>query len=156
MIKERINQILTEIQNLINLDFEKYSIIHSDLCKLQGFKDLLTTEWKKISLEDQSNAIPSQIRLLDDFKEMQILRDKSVEDITSVLSTGSTFMTKKLIKMLVRLQKLQCIIYRVVEDFGERIKMGNDFDLWKEIKNYLWRLNFVVRLTKHDLKNWEK
>ena len=156
MIKERINQILTEIQNLINLDFDKYSTIHSDLCKLQGFKDLLTTEWKKISLEDQSNAIPSQIRLLDDFKEMQILRDKSVEDITSVLSTGSTFMTKKLIKMLVRLQKLQCIIYRVVEDFGERIKMGNDFDLWKEIKNYLWRLNFVVRLTKHDLKNWEK
>jgi hypothetical protein len=154
IIKDRINQILTEIQDLINIDFDKYSTVYTDLCKLQSFKELLVNDWKKILMEDKLNDISSKIRILDDFKEMQILRDQSVEDIASILSSGSNFMTKKLIKMLVRLQKLQCVIYRVVEDFGEKIKMGTDFDVRKEIKyvDYLDGLQFMVGRSKHDLE----
>ncbi|RZC33734.1 hypothetical protein BDFB_008094 [Asbolus verrucosus] len=154
IIKDRISQILTEIQDLINMDFDKYSTIYNDLCKLQNFKDFLVNNWKKTLIEHKSNDIASKIRILDDLKEIQTLKSKTVEDIACILSNGNTFITKKLIKILVRLQKLQCIVYKVVEDFGEKIKMGTEFEMKKETKyiDYLSGLYFVAGRTKHDLE----
>lgn len=145
VIKERTSAILTEIQDLINMDFTKYSIIHNNLWKLQNFKEELVKYWKKLLIDNKSNNISSKIRILDDLREMQMLRDKSVEDIIAILSNGNSFMTKKLIKMLIRLQKLQCLIAKVVEKFEDKLEMSTDLDCKEEIKfvDFLSDLNFI-------------
>ncbi|KAK9874194.1 hypothetical protein WA026_002546 [Henosepilachna vigintioctopunctata] len=153
-VKEKIFQISADIQNLINLNFCEYNEIYEGLLKLENLRKLTTEYWKNVMINEKTNDIRCKIRILNYFREMQNEKDSVTKRIVQMLKTSDKFIVKKMIKLLVRLQKLQCLIQKVVDHFDNRMKIGTISDTEREIKfvDYLSTLNFVVGKSKEDVE----
>lgn len=154
IIKEKITQILNNIEKLINTDFGKYIEVYEELLKLQNMKNLITDEWKQLLITNRCNDMDGKIRILNVFQQIQANREKILQMIASTMLEEQNFMTPKLIKALVRLQKLQCIVVRIVEDFASTLHLRTLFDAQKEVKyvEYLQSIYLIPETTQEDIE----
>lgn len=156
-IKERISQLLFETDVLVHMDFEKYHNIYDDLITLQHMKTSIVQDWKRLIMSNAIENIGAKTALLERFKELQYYKDATFSNVVAALSEDNEniFVTKKLIKMLVRLQKLQCIINQVVANFHGHLHISNKAEIEKEIKyvEFLNSLNFAPKKSRNDMIN---
>lgn len=105
-------------------------------------------------MQNRCNDIEGKIQILSVFQEIQYRRDAVMKIIAVALKEDRNFMTTKLIKMLVKMQKLQCIVLRIVEDFSEKMHLRTPFDTQKEIKyiEYLDGITFVEGEDRAELE----
>lgn len=152
-IKTKISDILENIQDLIEQDFDKYESIYEELLRLQHLKESAVEEWKYILIKKKHNDYNVKINLLNKFNEMLSLKDEIIELISATLAEDPTFNTSILVKKLIRLQKLQCILVKIVETFGENIKFQTPFDVNREIKqvDFLSNLNMLSEKTMAEV-----
>lgn len=157
MIKDKIDQILTNIRKLIDTDFEKYVDIYDLLLKTQNLKRSVTDEWKQLLVTNRCNDMEGKIRILNVFRQIQANREKILKLIASslMMGEGGNFMNSKLIGVLVRLQKLQCVVVRIVEDFAGTLHLRTPFDAQKEVRyvEYLQSISLLSEKTKNDIEN---
>lgn len=151
-LKERITQLLAEVDSLVNMDFGKYSDIHDDLLQCQIIKTSIVEDWKKILMERKINDIALKLNILDKIKQLQEIKEDCVKKISCIIGEENRFMTKTLIIIMIRLQKMQCLISRIVDDFSHRMKLGREFDVQKEIQlvDMLDSINLVYGMTRND------
>lgn len=157
VVKDKIKQTLTDINSLINTDFTNYITLYEDLRKLQNLKTATVDDWKTLLINKRINDLDAKIPVLNSFKQIQTNRAAILKNIVAMLGERS-FMASRLIKMLVRLQKLQCVVYSIVDDFGERIQAKTLFDPQREIRyvDYLAGINFVSAKTREELETYLK
>lgn len=155
IIKEKITQTLNNIEQLINTDFGKYIDIYEELLKLQNLKNLITDEWKQLLIANRCNDMEGKIRILNVFQQIQVNREKILQMIAATMREEQNFMTPKLIKALVRLQKLQCIVVKIVEDFANTLHLRTLFDAQKEVKyvEYLQTIYLLPEKTLQDVES---
>lgn len=151
IIKSEISSILAEIQNLVHADFEKEFCLFEDLLKLQVLKEAVVKDWKVVLINEKINDMKEKIRILDSIHEAQSLKERIASDITEKFNIPGYHHKKKLIKLLVRLQKFQSILLKIVEEFSGKITTGTQFDYENEIRyvESLQQLNFV-QSTRRD------
>ncbi|GJQ80632.1 hypothetical protein Trydic_g9218 [Trypoxylus dichotomus] len=148
-IKAKISDILENIQDLIEQDFDRYETIYGELLNLQRLKESAVDEWKYILIKKKHNDYNSKINLLNKFNAILSLKDEVLELISEVLVDGRSFNTNSLVKKLIRLQKLQCTLVKIVENFAENIKFQTPADIPKQIKqvDFLATLDLVTEKT---------
>lgn len=134
IIKDKITSILPEIEKLIHADFEKEFELFEDLLKLQLLKNNIVKEWKVILINDRINDMKERVRLLNAIHDAQKLKEKIVCDITEKFHSTNYHHKRKLIQVLLTVQKLQSIFLKVIEEFGDKLNTGTSFDVEKEIK----------------------
>lgn len=156
IVREKITETLHDIETLINTDFTKHTNLYEDLRNLQNLKSVTVNEWKQLLINNQINNMDEKIKILNSFQQLQDVRGNILKKIVQMLDGHGSFMASRLIKTLVRLQKLQCVVYSVVEDFGERLKTRTQFDPQREIRyvEYLDGINFVTGKTREELEDY--
>lgn len=156
-IKEKISQLLFETDVLVHMDFEKYHDIYDDFIALQHTKTSIVQDWKRLIMSNAIDDINAKMALLERFKELQYYKDVTLSNVVAVLSEDNenVFVVKKLIKMLVRLQKLQCLINQVVANFQGHLHISNKAEIEKEIKyvDFMHGLNFATAKSRNDMIN---
>ncbi|KAG5878099.1 hypothetical protein JTB14_017851 [Gonioctena quinquepunctata] len=154
-LKEKISQLLHQTDVLVHLDFEKYDEIYEDLINVQHIKTSTIQDWKRLVMEKRINNRDAKIALLEKFHRMQHFKEKAVTNIVYALylDSDNTFVVTEFTKMLVKLQKLQCIVNQVVGSFHNKFSMGAKFEMEKEIKfvDFLSSTNFVKAKTRNDV-----
>lgn len=155
VVREKITQTLHDIENLINADFTKYVNLYENLRKLQDLKSVTVDQWKELLITNRIHEMDGKIRILNSFQQIQNNRAGILKAIISMLDERS-FLASHLIKVLVRLQKLQCVVYNVVEDFSERLRTRTAFDVQREISyvEYLDSVDFVEANTKEEVEGY--
>jgi len=151
IIKERVHSLLEEIDQLVDLNPEDYDHIFENLMKVQQIKNSIEQDWKRLLINHKIDDVNSKIAILSKFRDLQQIKDESVKNIAEKLEeTNNEFVRKQLVHSLIRLQKLQCLINNVVEDFDHTLQMKTTFNPKKEIKfvDYLSELKFVYQATK--------
>lgn len=151
IIKERVHSLLEEIDQLVDLNPEDYDHIFENLMKVQQIKNSIEQDWKRLLINHKIDDVNSKIVILSKFRDLQQIKDESVKNIAEKLEeTDNEFVKKQLVHSLIRLQKLQCLINNVVEDFDHTLQMKTTFNAKKEIKfvDYLSELKFVYQATK--------
>lgn len=154
IIKSEISSILSEIQNLVHADFEKEFCLFEDLLKLQVLMDTIVKDWKVVLINEKVNDMREKIRILDAIHDAQTLKERIACDITEKFNIPEYHHKKKLIKLLVRLQKLQSILLKIVEEFSGKITTGTQFDIENEIRyvESLQQLSFVQSTRRDHLE----
>lgn len=154
-LKEKTSQLLYETDGLLHTNCEEFDEIFDDLLEIQYIKNALVQDWKRIVMEKRHNDKNSKIDLLEKFKDLQHIKDIALKNIVHIMheNQDNTFMVKKLIKILLRLNKLQCVINQVVGCFEEKFKTGDKFIVEKEIRfvDFLSSLNFARAKTRNDM-----
>lgn len=151
IIKERVHSLLEEIDQLVDLNPEDYDHIFENLMKVQQIKNSIEQDWKRLLINHKIDDVNSKVAILSKFRDLQQIKDESVKNIAEKLEeTDNEFVRKQLVHSLIRLQKLQCLINNVVEDFDHTLQMKTAFNPKKEIKfvDYLSELKFVYQTTK--------
>ncbi|XP_066148870.1 putative leucine-rich repeat-containing protein DDB_G0290503 [Euwallacea fornicatus] len=151
LIKERIHSLLEEIDRLVDLNAEDYDNIFESLIKVHQVKSSVEQDWKRLLINNKIEDLNTKIGLLIKFKDLQKIKDEGVKIIIEKLQENDNeFVRRQLVHSLIRLQKLQCLISKFVEDFDQNLQMKTSFSTKKEIKyiDYLSELKFVYASTK--------
>ncbi|XP_057658298.1 uncharacterized protein LOC130895145 [Diorhabda carinulata] len=154
-IKEKISQLLTDIDVLIYMDCRKFDDIYDELNEIQSIKKSIVQSWKRLIMDKQTNDYEAKIGILEKFTELQETKNRAMRIIIQTLyeERENAFAVKKLIGDLVSLQKIQCIINQVVDSFQEKFKTGTKFDVVLEIKyvDFLSSLKVLKANTRNEM-----
>uniref|UniRef100_A0A6P7FG74 Uncharacterized protein LOC114327736 n=1 Tax=Diabrotica virgifera virgifera TaxID=50390 RepID=A0A6P7FG74_DIAVI len=154
-VKEKISQLLGDIDMLVYMDCTKFDQIYDDLIEIQSIKTSIVQSWKRIIMDKKINDFEDKISLLEKFTELQQVKNTATKTIIYTLyeERENPFAVKKLTGSLTGLQKVQCIINQVVDSFQEKFKTGSRFDVATEIKyvDYLASLRFVQAKTRNEM-----
>nr|CAH7726992.1 unnamed protein product [Callosobruchus chinensis] len=154
-IRERVSQILCETDVLIHMDFGKYAEIFDQLIELQYVKRSIVQDWKRLIMSKKCNDKGSKLALLEKFKDLQYLKDSLLQMIVCTMNEDidNTFIIRKFTRILVMLQKLQCIMNQVVGCFENKFARDLNFETEKDIKfvDILDSLKFAPVKTRHEI-----
>lgn len=143
-VKTKTEEILDHIQLLLNLDFVDTLPIYKKLIKLQNVKEKLVEYWSTSAFEAQPTSLSVFLKQLETLSD---LRDKIFLEVIKSLSPKNSLQNEKWIKMLIRLLKLKCLIYNVLEDIS-----SSKLTSLKEVEylDFLSNLNFTHFKTPTD------
>lgn len=145
-VKTKIEELLDNIQALLNLDLETQLPIYQKLSNLQQLKDATLETWTSLAFEAQPQNLSP---LLKQLKNLSDLRDELFSEIIKELSSkNSTLQNEKWIKILIRLLKLKCLIYNVLEDISSSSLTGQK---QVEYLDVLGKLNFTHSKTEEEV-----
>ncbi|CAH1959326.1 unnamed protein product [Acanthoscelides obtectus] len=154
-IRERASQILYETDVLIHMDFGKYAEVFDQLIELQYVKRSIVQDWKRLIMSKKCNCKESKLSLLQKFKDLHHLKDSLVKLIVCHMNEDveNTFIIRKFTRILIILQKLQCIMNQVVECFENKFARDLHFEIEKDIKfvDILDGLKFCPVKTRHEI-----
>lgn len=154
-LKDKLSQLLFDIDTLVHMDFEKYDDVYDDLIEIQSVKTSIVQSWKRLIMDKKINNYDAKIGLLEKFEDLQHLKTKTMHAMVYIMRDDceNSFALGKVIEALMALHKIQCVIDQVVGCFQEKFKTGAKFELAKEIKfvDFLASLKFVHAKTRNDL-----